>query len=92
MKSLNSQYLSRIDHLRFFAATFVVFVHSYTAFGGKKSNNPFINFMLAGDTELRYFWCLVDFYSPSYRMAEKRIFLISLLSSIDLFASSHSFL
>ncbi|EEZ5691579.1 TPA: acyltransferase [Escherichia coli] len=61
MKSLNSQYLSRIDHLRFFAATFVVFVHSYTAFGGKKSNNPFINFMLAGDTGVTLFLVLSGF-------------------------------
>ncbi len=58
MKSLNSQYISRIDHLRFIAATFVVFVHSYTVFGGKESGNPLINFMLAGDTGVTLFLVL----------------------------------
>lgn len=61
MKSLNSQYLSRIDHLRFIAATFVVFVHSYAAFGGGDSNNPFIKFMLAGDTGVTLFLVLSGF-------------------------------
>lgn len=92
MKSLNSQYLSRIDHLRFIAATFVVFVHSYTAFGGKESSNPFINFMLAGDTGVTLFLVLSGFLFTIISDGEKRKFLISLLSSIDLFEYSHFFL
>ena len=61
MKSLNSKYLSRIDHLRFIAATFVVFVHSYSAFGGGNSDNIFIKFMLSGDTGVTLFLVLSGF-------------------------------
>ncbi|MEB1081750.1 acyltransferase [Citrobacter portucalensis] len=61
MKSLNSKYFSRIDHLRFIAATFVVFVHSYSAFGGGDSDNIFIKFMLSGDTGVTLFLVLSGF-------------------------------
>ncbi len=58
MKSLNSNYFSRIDHIRFLAATLVVFVHSYTLYGGGESDNLFIKFMLSGDTGVSLFLVL----------------------------------
>lgn len=58
MKSLNSAYLSRIDHIRFLAATLVVFVHTYTLFGGKESSNIIINLLLSGDTGVTLFLVL----------------------------------
>ncbi|MBW5405981.1 acyltransferase family protein [Morganella morganii] len=58
MKSLNSNYFSRIDHIRFLAATLVVFVHSYTLYGGGESDNLFVMFMLSGDTGVSLFLVL----------------------------------
>ncbi|MDM5136554.1 acyltransferase [Aeromonas salmonicida] len=58
MKSTNIEYLSRIDHLRFLAASFVVFVHAYTLFGGQETNNFLIRFFLAGDTGVTLFLVL----------------------------------
>lgn len=61
MKSLNSSYISRLDHIRFFAASMVVFVHTYTTFGGKLSDNYIIRFLLSGDTGVSLFLVLSGF-------------------------------
>ncbi|EAV2976421.1 acyltransferase [Salmonella enterica subsp. enterica serovar Cotham] len=61
MKSLNSSYISRLDHIIFFAASMVVFVHTYTTFGGKLSDNYIIRFLLSGDTGVSLFLVLSGF-------------------------------
>ena len=64
MKSLNSQYLSRLDHIRFFAALLVVYVHTYAASGGLNyagERNFLERFMLSGNTGVSLFLVLSGF-------------------------------
>ena len=65
MKSLNSSYFSRIDHLRFFAATLVIFHH----FSGNIAVSPdaglitnfFITWLQKGSTGVSLFLFLTGF-------------------------------
>jgi len=64
VKSLNSQYLSRLDHIRFFAAFLVVYVHTYAASGGLNyagERNLLERFMLSGNTGVSLFLVLSGF-------------------------------
>ncbi|QLS14132.1 acyltransferase [Citrobacter freundii] len=64
MKSLNSQYISRLDHIRFFAAFLVVYTHTYSASGGLNyagTRNLLERFMLSGNTGVSLFLVLSGF-------------------------------
>ncbi|EAY4270122.1 acyltransferase [Salmonella enterica] len=64
MKGLESNYISRLDHLRFLAASLVVFVHVYSAAGGHNghsSSNVFLKFFLSGNTGVTLFLVISGF-------------------------------
>ncbi|WP_438898058.1 acyltransferase family protein [Enterobacter asburiae] len=64
MKGLESKYISRLDHLRFLAASLVVFVHVYSASGGysgHSSSNFFLKFFLSGNTGVTLFLVISGF-------------------------------
>lgn len=64
MKGLESKYISRLDHLRFLAASLVVFVHVYSASGGyngHSSSNLFLKFLLSGNTGVTLFLVISGF-------------------------------
>ncbi|MDE9446813.1 acyltransferase [Xenorhabdus bovienii] len=64
MKSANSSYISRLDHIRFFAAFLVVYVHTYAASGGLNytgERNILERFMLSGNTGVTLFLVLSGF-------------------------------
>ena len=64
MKGLESKYISRLDHLRFLAASLVVFVHVYSAAGGyngHSQSNIFLKFFLSGNTGVTLFLVISGF-------------------------------
>ncbi|EEU9533632.1 acyltransferase family protein [Escherichia coli] len=61
MKSKNISYMPRVDHLRFYAVTLVILVHTYMAAGGGASNNIFMFPVIFGSTGVTLFLVLSGF-------------------------------
>src|SRR5690554_506674 len=62
MRSLNTQYLSRLDHLRFYAATLVLVYHYFHQFVGNIAfNNPLASLVNEGHVGIGLFMVLSGF-------------------------------
>ncbi|MBI6975147.1 MULTISPECIES: acyltransferase family protein [Pseudomonas] len=59
--SKNINYMPRVDHLRFYAASLVILVHTYIVSGGAESKNFFMFMIMYGSTGVTLFLVLSGF-------------------------------